>query len=118
MNKSTFSARSLALNRFCLTAISITIISISLPCAYGQSAGLQPGATELDCDDEDCAAVARGRAAFSKRNLHQLGGNGRSCADCHMPTENFQLSPAAVKARFDALNAARVHNKNADDPLF
>lgn len=35
-----------------------------------------------------------------------------------MPTENFHLSPAAVKARFDALVAEREHNKNADDPLF
>lgn len=35
-----------------------------------------------------------------------------------MPTENFQLSPAMVKQRFDALLAERVHNKNADDPLF
>jgi hypothetical protein len=35
-----------------------------------------------------------------------------------MPSEGFQLSPAAVKARFDALLAKLVSNPNADDPLF
>lgn len=73
---------------------------------------------KLDCNDEVCASVARGRAAFNARNLGPLGGNGRSCADCHMPSESFQLSPAAVKTRFDALLARRVHDENADDPLF
>src|SRR5687768_10675678 len=106
-----------------LSVTAITLLSLTFPLqdSWAQQTfapDLSPGATELDCDDEDCAAVARGRAAFSKRNLHQLGGNGRSCADCHMPAENFQLTPAAAKTRFDALNAARVHNKNADDPLF
>src|SRR6185295_18644245 len=79
---------------------------------------LRPGITKLDCDDEPCAAIARGRVAFFDRNLHQLGGNGRSCADCHMPSEGFQLSPAATRARFDALQEKLEHNKNADDPLF
>jgi cytochrome c peroxidase len=76
------------------------------------------GAIELNCDEPPCDAVARGRAAFNDRNLNQLGGNGRSCADCHMPSENFQLSPAAARARFDALQAQREQDKNADDPLF
>jgi len=35
-----------------------------------------------------------------------------------MPSESFQLSPAAAKRRFDALQAERVHDKDADDPLF
>src|SRR6266853_6118170 len=76
------------------------------------------GAVQLNCDERPCDAVARGRAAFNDRNLNQLGGNGRSCADCHMPSEGFQLSPAAAQARFAALQAKREHNKNADDPLF
>ncbi|HZE69773.1 MAG TPA: hypothetical protein VE135_09640 [Pyrinomonadaceae bacterium] len=76
------------------------------------------GAMELNCDDQPCDAVARGRAAFNRRNLNQLGGNGRSCADCHMPSDNFQLSPASARTRFDALQARREHNRNADDPLF
>jgi cytochrome c peroxidase len=76
------------------------------------------GAIDLNCDEPPCDAVARGRAAFNRRNLNQLGGNGRSCADCHMPSDSFQLSPASARARFDALQAKREQNKNADDPLF
>src|SRR6266511_4547787 len=72
------------------------------------------GALQLNCDLQPCDAVARGRAAFNDRNLNDLGGNGRSCADCHMPSEGFQLSPAAARARFDALQAKREYDKNAD----
>ena len=76
------------------------------------------GGTRLNCSEEPCDQVARGRAAFNDRNLNQIGGNGRACADCHMPSESFQLSPAAARSRFDALQAQREHNQNADDPLF
>jgi cytochrome c peroxidase len=76
------------------------------------------GSTQLNCDQLPCDAVARGRAAFNDRNLNQLGGNGRSCADCHMPADSFQLSPDSARARFDALRAKRLQNLNADDPLF
>src|SRR5688572_10377393 len=79
----------------------------SLPSAF------HPGAIPLDTDAAS-ASVARGRVAFTQRNLPHLGGNGRSCADCHMPTEGFQLSPAVARARFDALLATRLFNQNAD----
>jgi hypothetical protein len=35
-----------------------------------------------------------------------------------MPSDNFQLSPASARARFDALQVKRQDDKNADDPLF
>src|SRR4029079_16211879 len=76
------------------------------------------GGIKLNCANQPCDDVARGRAAFNDRNLNQLGGNGRACADCHAPSESFQLSPAVARARFDALIAKRAINKNADDPLF
>jgi cytochrome c peroxidase len=76
------------------------------------------GATKLNCDSQPCDTVARGRAAFNDRNLRDLGGNGRACADCHMPSEAFQLSPSVARARYEALLAKREQNKNADDPLF
>jgi cytochrome c peroxidase len=76
------------------------------------------GRPRLNCHGQPCDAVARGRAAFSNRNLKDLGGNGRSCADCHMPSENFQLSPASAQARFAALQAERAKKPSADDPLF
>jgi cytochrome c peroxidase len=72
----------------------------------------------LNCIDQPCNAVARGRHAFNDRNLQKLGGNGRACADCHVPSENFQLSPAVARARFEALLAKQSVDRNADDPLF
>ena len=41
------------------------------------------------CGGEPCAAVVRGGLAFLDRRLTGLNGNGRACADCHMPTDHF-----------------------------
>jgi cytochrome c peroxidase len=71
-----------------------------------------------DCGGEPCDAVVRGLAAFFDRRLHGLGANGRSCADCHMATDNFQLSPASVEARFRFRQLLRRWAPNFDDPLF
>ena len=82
----------------------IGLIAVVIP-HTGRGQGLEGnGATQLNCEEQPCDAVARGRAAFNRRNLTELGGNGRSCADCHMPS--------------DALQSKREINKNADDPLF
>ena len=70
------------------------------------------------CGGEPCAAVVRGGLAFLDRRLRGLDGNGRACADCHMPTDHFQLSPASVEARFRLLQLLRRFNPDADDPLF
>jgi mono/diheme cytochrome c family protein len=35
-----------------------------------------------------------------------------------MPADGFQLSPESARRRFEALQAKRLHNPNADDPLF
>jgi cytochrome c peroxidase len=102
---------------FCLLTLIIAILAAGPHTGLGQNSNPN-GATKLDCDEQPCDAVARGRQAFNDRNLKKLGGNGRACADCHLPSENFQLSPATAQARFAALQAAREHNKNADDPLF
>jgi len=42
------------------------------------------GETKLTCDASPCDSVARGRVAFN-RDSRELGGNGRACADCHVP---------------------------------
>jgi len=76
------------------------------------------GGMQLDCGNRPCHAVLRGLAAFLDRRLRGLGGNGRSCADCHMPTDQFQLSPASAAARFQLLQWRRTWNPHADDPLF
>jgi cytochrome c peroxidase len=78
---------------------------------------LSPG-PQLECGGQPCDAVARGFRAFHDRTLRGLGGNGRSCADCHMPTDRFQLSPANVEARFQRLLRRRAEDPDADDPLF
>jgi hypothetical protein len=63
-------------------------------------------------------SINHGRKAFNDRKLGGLGSNGRSCADCHMASDNFQLSPAAASARLAALLACRTRHPEADDPLF
>jgi cytochrome c peroxidase len=74
--------------------------------------------TDQQCGGEPCAAVIRGLFAFFDRDLRGLDGNGRSCNDCHMVTEQFRLTPAAVESRFQLLQKRRRHNSYADDPLF
>src|SRR5882672_11070736 len=70
------------------------------------------------CGGEPCAAVARAALAFFDRRLQGLDANGRSCADCHMATDHFQLSPANADARFRLLQFRRLWDRHADDPLF
>lgn len=45
-------------------------------------------------------------------------GNGRSCATCHRPEDNFALTPATVEARYQQWQARLRHDPTADDPLF
>lgn len=64
------------------------------------------------------APAAQGLRAFFDGKLEGLNGNGRSCADCHMPGDQFQLSPASAEARFQHLQRMRQDDPEADDPLF
>lgn len=79
-----------------------------------------PVTTGLDgqCSGAQCGPVQRGLHHFVDRQVDGLGGNGRACADCHMPTNSFQLSPANVEARYQSLLFRRQFDPNADDPLF
>jgi cytochrome c peroxidase len=70
------------------------------------------------CGGEPCSAVFRGLLAFFDRDPHELEGNGRACADCHMPTEQFRLTPAAAEARYQKWQKRRRYDRGADDPLF
>ena len=80
--------------------------------------GVESPHQPADCSGEPCDAVERGFRAFFDRRLEGLGGNGRSCADCHMAADDFQLAPASVEARFQSLQLRRRWNPDADDPLF
>lgn len=70
------------------------------------------------CDGEPCDAVRKGFVAFFSRDADGFGGNGRACADCHMLTDNFQLSPSGAETRYQRLQHRRQRNPLADDPLF
>ncbi|HZF25978.1 MAG TPA: hypothetical protein VEZ88_06920 [Steroidobacteraceae bacterium] len=101
------------------TAVRTLLIFVPLagPLAWADT----PAAVEdsdRQCGGESCAAVFRGLLAFFDRDLHGLDGNGRSCNDCHMITEQFRLTPAAAEARFQKLQKRRQYNPKADDPLF
>jgi len=52
--------------------------------------------------------ISEGRRLFMEETF---GGNGRTCATCHVPTLNFRLTPANVAQRF--ANVAQTF-----DPLF
>lgn len=110
------------LNRLLIACVALPWLCIAIkmntPALSASSPQqVQPG-RQVRCDREPCDAVARGFHDFHDRALAGMGGNGRSCADCHMPTDHFQLSPAGVEARFQRLLERRVTDPLADDPLF
>src|SRR5690348_4558764 len=76
------------------------------------------GGLEGQCTGAQCGPYERGLHAFLGRQVDGLGGNGRACADCHMPSNSFQLSPANVEARYQSLQFRRQFDPKADDPLF
>lgn len=102
--------------RTALVCISLIYMPIaSSPAGADSLATTDTG--DRRCGGESCAAVIRGLFAFVDRDLG-LDGNGRSCADCHMLTEQFRLTPAAAESRYQHLLKARKRFPNADDPLF
>jgi cytochrome c peroxidase len=105
----------------CLVVCPTLVIKASHAVFASAAAAPAPAieaAQQPDCGGEPCDAVVRGLFAFFDRRPHGLTGNGRSCADCHMATDQFQLSPGSVEARFRFLQWLRRWNPRADDPLF
>ena len=107
-------------------ACCLTLTALLLPMARATGIAQGDGSPhvgvtsngQVDCGGEPCDAVSRGLAAFFDRRLDGLQANGRACADCHMPTDQFQLSPASAEARFAFLQWRRQWDPEADDPLF
>ncbi|HEY2815849.1 MAG TPA: hypothetical protein VGK44_01815 [Casimicrobiaceae bacterium] len=100
-----------------ITAALALLVSFALASCGGGGGDSPP---TLDADGCTAAPappvdtpVCRGKANFHDRALSGLGGNGRACSDCHMDSENFQLTPAAAQARF-----AKMTLTGVDDPLF
>ena len=100
-----------------LTMVALTVSAFTASAAAAGSPEPHQYSVYM-CGGEPCDAVIRGSFAFSDRHLQGLKGNGRACADCHMPQDQFQLSPASVEARFRNLEWRRLWNPRADDPLF
>jgi len=113
MRRITSSAGLVGTVLICAVALRVSTADI----AAGPQLKPDPG-QQIICDGPPCEAVARGFRAFHNRQLVGLGGNGRSCADCHMPSDSFQLSPAGVEERFQKLQARLAEDPDADDPLF
>jgi cytochrome c peroxidase len=97
---------------FALVLLSTLALRASAPAAAPATPPV------ADCGGEPCDAVVRGLLHFIDRRVDGLDGNGRACADCHMPTDSFQLSPANAEARFRLLQLRRRFDPAADDPLF
>jgi cytochrome c peroxidase len=102
----------------CLLVLMSTLVMKASHPVAAQEIAPPLGLIGADCGDEPCDAVVRGLLAFLDGRLDGLDGNGRSCADCHMPTDSFQLSPASAEKRFTLLQLRRRGNPDADDPLF
>jgi cytochrome c peroxidase len=104
----------------CAVLLSTLVIRVSAGIAPSTDGGheLLAGHTQPECGGEPCDAVQRGQEAFLDRALAGLDANGRACADCHMPVDEFQLSPAHVEKRFTELERRRRTHPEADDPLF
>ena len=64
------------------------------------------------------STVCRGKANFHDRALAGLGGNGRACSDCHMDSENFQLTPAAAAIPHTHSGPHPAPGWMADSPRF
>jgi cytochrome c peroxidase len=96
----------------------LLIVAAFLLASTVRATDATPAEHTRTCGGESCEALFRGFFAFFDRSLHGLDGNGRSCADCHMPADQFQLSPAGAEARYQLLQKRRRWNPWADDPLF
>ena len=81
----------------------------------------------LEAENLALAAAGQPRARRAQQKLIRgavnffrpfPGGNGRSCATCHVPQDGFSLAPATVEARWQRLQRARRVNPDATDPLF
>jgi cytochrome c peroxidase len=104
--------------RFRLAAAAALAGFLSAPALLADAQPVHDAQTPALCSGEPCDAVVRGLLRFFDRRLGGLDGNGRSCADCHVPADQFQLSPAVADFRFKLLQWRRRFDSQADDPLF
>jgi len=97
---------------------TITIIQLAIASFLMAQQPVPTTSQGIACSGQQCGPVERGLHAFVDREVDGLGGNGRACADCHMPTNSFQLSPANAEARYQSLQFRLRFDPKSDDPLF
>jgi cytochrome c553 len=97
---------------------TITIIHLAITSFLMAQPPVTTTSHGIECSGQQCGAFERGLHAFVDREVDGLGGNGRACADCHMPTNSFQLSPASAEARYQLLQFRLRFDPKSDDPLF
>lgn len=111
------------------------MIALAVAVGLGAGAGCSADAADTEADGAEAASeeeIARSVEQAQSSGAGQIilggvlfglgfpavGGNGRACATCHVPGDAFQLTPATVEARYQALQARRQKHPWADDPLF
>jgi cytochrome c peroxidase len=100
-------------------AVGLISLLATFGCASSYESPEEDAETRsLPLTHRELSSIERGAALFADRTPEGLGGNGRACEDCHMRSASFQLSPADVEARFQALQWRRRIHPHADDPLF
>jgi cytochrome c peroxidase len=71
------------------------------------------------CDDNDSGTAKPSTELTGEQLFNQPfpGTNGRACASCHVPTDNFTLTPAHVTKLFETNPSDPLFNAiDADDP--
>jgi hypothetical protein len=103
----------------------VLVVSLSVT-ACGGSVALEEDGFAVAATKSDLAAMARfandnglvatfnvnGAIDTSSDNafFRSMGENGRTCGSCHVPKENWSITPAGVRQRFDATDGL--------DPIF
>jgi cytochrome c peroxidase len=83
--------------------LSYRLISVGVAIASGVLAAVVPDIAAAQADPTNTRLIERGRQLFMNETFE---GNGRTCASCHPPTNNFTIDPAFIATLPD------------DDPLF
>jgi cytochrome c peroxidase len=80
------------------------------------SATAPPPAADALVSSRNASAIVGGLLFFG--GFPDARGDGRVCATCHVAADSFQLTPAHVEARYQALQLRKRRDSHADDPLF
>lgn len=95
--------------------ITKTLLYLQMTALFLTAATSSVAENVTTSDQDGHAAIGGLLFTLGFPNVH---GNGRTCATCHVPSQDFQLTPQNVEARFQALQRRRRTHPHADDPLF